>query len=137
MVIGFVFVFVIYLRKVRRIRNKRGGNKAMDFDILIVACASPIEVDTFVAAVVGREGKKFVGKKRKNAAVVRNAVATFVAFNIAPTLTFDGSEGRSSRSSESRSESRIVISHFSSLLNNIGDGGTTKISRPSSPDIIK
>ena len=135
MVVGFVFVFVVYLRKIEWIRNKRGGNKAMDFHVLVVACASHIEIDTFVAAVVGRDGEKFVGKKRKDAAMVRNAVATFVAFNVAPALTFDGGEGRSSRSRSS--ESRIVISQFSSLLNNIGAGGTTKISRPSSPDIIK
>ena len=134
MVVAFIFVFVVYLGKVRRIRDKRGGNKAMDFHVLVVACASHIEIDTFVAAVVGRDREKFVGNDRENAAVVRDAVATFVAFNIAPALTFDGSEGSGSSRS---SESRIVISQFSSLLNNIGAGGTTKISRPSSPDIIK
>ena len=108
----------------------------MDFHVLVVACASHIEIGTFVAAVVGREGEKFARNDRENAAMVRDAIATFVAFNIAPALTFDGSEGSGSRSSRS-SESRIVISHFSSLLNNIGAGGTTKISSPSSPDIIK
>ena len=67
--------------------------------------------------------EKFFGKERENAAMVRNAVATFEILNIAPALTFDGSEdSRSSRSSRSSSESRVIISHFSSLLNNIGVG---------------
>ena len=119
MVVDFVFVFVVYLRKIEWIRDKRGSNKAMNFEVSIVACVSRIEIDTLIAAVVDVDSEKFVGKKRENAAMVRNAIATFIAFNIAPALTFDG--GEESRSSRS-SESRIVISHFSSLLNNIGVG---------------